>query len=65
MTVRTVVISQGVGYCKHQGIAFVNLFLSPVEGGRHFKLRVQSQPQVIKFLDLLKKVGTLAMGGEG
>jgi hypothetical protein len=65
MTVRTVVISQGVGYCKHQGVAFVNLFLSPMEGGRHFKLGVQSQSQVVKFLDLLKKVGALAVGGEG
>jgi len=30
MTVRTVVISQGVAYCKPQGVAFVNLFLSPM-----------------------------------
>ncbi len=65
MAVRTVIISQGVGYCKHQGVTFVNLFLSPMKGGRHFKLGVQSESQVVKFLDLLKKVGALAVGGEG
>ena len=65
MAVRAVIISQGVGYCKHQGVTFVNLFLSPMKGGRHFKLGVQSESQVVKFLDLLKKVGALAVGGEG
>jgi len=39
VAVGAVVVSQGIGYCKYQGDAFVNLFLmNPVEGGRHFEL---------------------------
>ena len=40
MTVRTVVVSQGVGYCEYQGVAPVNFFLDSVEGVGHFELRV-------------------------
>ena len=65
MAVRAVIISQGVGYCEYQGVASVNLFLDPVEGGRHFELGIQSQAQVVKFLNLLKKVEALSVGGEG
>ncbi len=40
MAVRAVIISQGVGYCEYQGVAPVNFFLDPMEGGRHFELGV-------------------------
>jgi hypothetical protein len=40
VAVGTVVVSQGIGYCKYQGVANVNLFLNPVEGGRHFELGI-------------------------
>ena len=40
VAVGTVVVSQGVRYCKYQGVAFVDLFLNPVEGGRHFELGI-------------------------
>ena len=65
MAVGAVVILQGMRYCKYQGVTFVDLFLNPVEGRRHFELGIQSQAQIVELLNLLDQVGALAVGGEG